>query len=491
MKKVLLLFIITLLCFSNPVWAQEDITPGLKKAYNSFVYKVQKKYSSQKEISYLQLLDSKLALILEKKNLTGSKLKLIQDLQKLNNEKIFQLQFAQIKKRESLKYTQYPISNTFSKKIYNPDMIFLENGVWYYYRYSNYMSFPQWTDINEKNLNYNNINKQKDIVFIMDDGNLGFITQYEKVRLIADEVLFWVGDKLSFLKEIKDDKKKLSLNDDSIYLQIKEVAQQLSQSNKKSQTIKNTYEYILENIEYTKQISLTDWKIFSGAETFKNWEWVCEWYTKLMKYILNFSGISDVEVIRGFVIDAQDFPQIGHAWIKIWNKYYDPTFDDPIWVTKTRAYDDYQYYNLPEDLFYTNRYNLNNLDESLKTKSLSYRQELVKQNIASFLAKYWSSNYNLLDPYTFRKQYWLKPLEDLSIEKIKKFFPYYEVDNFSYTDELGRKKYIKKLVYYTINDNDVEKIIKQFDYNIKDLYLFKWKTQEGNIEYRIGHNVEF
>jgi len=30
------------------------------------------------------------------------------------------------------------------------------------------------------------------------------------------------------------------------------------------------------------------------------------------------------------VIDAADFPNIGHAWLRIDDKYYDPTFDDPV-----------------------------------------------------------------------------------------------------------------------------------------------------------------
>jgi transglutaminase/protease-like cytokinesis protein 3 len=46
--------------------------------------------------------------------------------------------------------------------------------------------------------------------------------------------------------------------------------------------------------------------------------------------MLAFAGIEDIEHIRGYVIDAVDFPQIGHAWVRIGNRYYDPTFDDPI-----------------------------------------------------------------------------------------------------------------------------------------------------------------
>jgi len=81
--------------------------------------------------------------------------------------------------------------------------------------------------------------------------------------------------------------------------------------------IQSIYAWILENISYSSDVRLDDEKIFSGVETFKNNEGVCTGYTKLMLYMLFYAGIYDVEVIRGHVIDAADFPQIGHAWVRI------------------------------------------------------------------------------------------------------------------------------------------------------------------------------
>ena len=60
--------------------------------------------------------------------------------------------------------------------------------------------------------------------------------------------------------------------------------------------------------------------------------------------MLSLAGIHDVEVIAGHVIDAADFPQIGHAWIRIGDKYYDPTFDDPVGSTQTKTQENYRFF---------------------------------------------------------------------------------------------------------------------------------------------------
>ena len=80
-------------------------------------------------------------------------------------------------------------------------------------------------------------------------------------------------------------------------------------------------------------------------------------------YMLNFAWVSDTEVIRGFVIDATDFPEIWHAWVRIWNKYYDPTFDDPIGQKDTKKLENYKFFRLPKDLFYTNRFTYDDTPE--------------------------------------------------------------------------------------------------------------------------------
>jgi len=49
-------------------------------------------------------------------------------------------------------------------------------------------------------------------------------------------------------------------------------------------------------------------------------------------------------MIKGNVIDAADFPQIGHAWVRIGDTYYDPTFDDPLGNMQVKQRDEYKYF---------------------------------------------------------------------------------------------------------------------------------------------------
>ncbi len=50
-----------------------------------------------------------------------------------------------------------------------------------------------------------------------------------------------------------------------------------------------------------------------------------------------FAGVQNSIMIKWNVIDAQDFPNIWHVWLRIGEYYYDPTFDDPIWTNNTKT----------------------------------------------------------------------------------------------------------------------------------------------------------
>jgi hypothetical protein len=107
-----------------------------------------------------------------------------------------------------------------------------------------------------------------------------------------------------------------------------------------------------------------------------------------MEYLLWLSGFADVEFMPGDVIDSVDFPKIGHAWIRIDNKYYDPTFDDPVGAAENKKPENYKYFGLSRDLFYTNRYDLGTTPAKLKTESIEFRKSQVQQNLAQVAKKY-------------------------------------------------------------------------------------------------------
>ena len=225
-------------------------------------------------------------------------------------------------------------------------------------------------------------------------------------------------------------------------------------------------------------------EIFSWIDTYKNKNWICWWYTKLYVYMLSFAWVSGAKVIRWDVLDAPDFPNIGHAWVKIWTSYYDPTFDDPVWAIKTKTYSEYKYFWLPKDIFYTNKYDYWTLPSYLKTESLESRENLIRDSLSKLIPKYESKNYLLLKPFTFRINNGLNYNEKITIEKLKTIIPYYEVNNYEYIENNQVKK-ISNIDYYTTNDSNLEILLEQVGYNVDWLKLFKW----DDWNYRLSYNV--
>jgi len=209
--------------------------------------------------------------------------------------------------------------------------------------------------------------------------------------------------------------------------------------------------------------------------------------------MLAFGGIWDTEVVRWYVIDANDFPQIWHAWVRIWSDFYDPTFDDPVKIKKTKTPEEYKYFKLPQDLFYTNRFIYKNTPEYLKTKSLEYRKNFTKTRIFDlFTNKYKNSNYLITKPFQFRKKYWLQYNEKITTSNLNKILPLYEVKDFSFSHPNSwETKAIKKLKYFVIDNNTLENIIEQVKYDLEWYYFFKWQLPNSRYEYRLAYGVEF
>jgi hypothetical protein len=208
----------------------------------------------------------------------------------------------------------------------------------------------------------------------------------------------------------------------------------------------------------------------------------------MLLYMLNFSNIDNVDVIRWYVLDAPDFPKIWHAWIRIWDYYYDPTFDDPIWQLKTKTFSEYKYYKLPYDLFYTNRYTYEKIPSFLKTKSLAYRKTFINRRISTLLSKYKNSNYNLLKPFLFKYNNNLKIDKNLTIVWLSKAIWIYNVNNWIFYKN-WIKKHINNINYYTVSDKNIETVASQLNYNFDWFYLFKWKLDDWSYEYRLAYNV--
>ena len=498
MKKILkVILIFTLLFFSFVFvsYASDKVNIAIEKAYNKFILKVEKKYSSEKQLKFLITLWNKLDLILEKKKLSTEKKVLIKDLLKLNNEKVFNLKLKNKKDDILKKMNSFSVYKIFPKKILNDESIFLEDWVWYTYIYSWYTFFPKWTNIKSYHIEQNNIDTNNTLLKLLDDGNIWFIVNYKKIKLISDDIIFWVPDKYNFLSELKKDKRFLITDTDELFKDLKKDTLEITKDLKQKDKIKNIYKFILENVKYTDNLSLEDKRIFSWILTYKNNDWVCEWYARLMIYMLHFSWIRESKLLTWDVIDAPDFPEIWHAWVSIWNNYYDPTFDDPIWIDKTKSFDEYKYYNLPRDLFYTNRYDYLKTPVDLETTWLDYRKKLISKNLSDLVSKYENKDFILLKLYKFKKSIWLNYYSKITIKDIEDHVRFYEVNSdFSFIKD-WKKGYVKSIKFYQVDDSTIESTLEQINYNLSYYYLFKWykNWNSWDYEYRLANesSLEF
>ena len=382
-------------------------------------------------------------------------------------------------------------SSLFQKFVSEKKPYFNENWVYYSYNFITFSFFSDKFWFYSSDLNSNWINTKSLILYLDGNWRFNFVSKYSKIKLISEDILTWASNKHYFLKELASDKKFLFDDTDTEFIELKNFSRTLNKWLSKEQAIKKTYGWIIQNINYTKQIDLKDYKIYSGIKTFTNKNWVCDWYVKLMTYILLFSWYDDIEAVRWYVIDAVDFPQVWHAWLRIGDKYYDPTFDDPIGALGDKTYEDYSYFGLPKDLFYTNRYDYKDLPKDLKNDSLELRKAIVFDNLYDITSKYKLSDYNLLKPFKFRLENNF-PYSDLTLNNFIKVLPSYRVTKDFYYYDGTKDVHISNLRFFIVTDDNIESIIRSsFNYNLDGLYIFDWELENGNREYRLAYDVKF
>ena len=407
----------------------------------------------------------------------------------INNKIYFIENYKFLTKIKYSESTQY-----FKNFINYKTKFFKQWNNFYSYNFKNYRYFQDNYGFYKKTLKENNIDENNTILYFSEKNKYNFIINYQKVKLINSDIIYWIVDKKNFLDDLVNDKLYLTNDTDELFKKLKQETEKLTKNKKTEEKIKIIYDYLLKNIDYTKNFSLNDKRIFSGILTYKNKNWVCEWYVKLFSYMLKFAGISNVRIIRWDVIDAKDFPKIGHAWVKIWDKYYDPTFDDPIGQTHTKSFKEYKYFWLPKDLFYTNRFDYGTTPEYLKSKSLNFRINLVNKNLSKLVNKYKNKNYLLLKWAEFKKENNINFDENTKIEDLKKIINFYQVEEVSKSkllieDKNWKKWYIKSLRFYQINNNNLGDLLKQLNYNLDWYSLLEWK-KNWKIEYRLAFELK-
>lgn len=511
------------------------VNPKIEKVYSSFVLKIESKNSDL--LKQKKIFDSLESKINQFKNSTKYRnnstiLNIFDQFLYLNNLKIKNIEKALIVKKFSssinsnnsnLLYTsksdnkdqvsinkaniyeinhnkeidfrkslinKYSYTKYFKNISYTKNHIFLENWVWYTYLFNNYNYFPTTWNVTKSDLEYNNINLDKDLLFVTKKNTLWFVKNPKKVKLISDYIISDIDNKYYFLEELKDDLKNAWSKDyDNDFIKLKSLSKSITYNLSNNSKIKNIYNYILNNVEYSSTVDFDNYKIFSWIETYKNKDWICEWYVKMMSYMTLFAWINDVEVIRWYVIDAKDFPKVWHAWLRIWTEFYDPTFDDPIGAKEAKNYSDYKYFKLPKDLFYTNRYDELDLPKYIKSLSLDDRKKIIQKNLNNLLVKYQDYDYKLLDLLKFKKTYKINYDEKITLDNFTNILPLKVVSNFTFLENWSKKQ-IYKFKYYNLNNDNIENIIEQLDFNIVWYYYFKWLNDNWTFDYKLAFDVK-
>lgn len=469
LSKIIIILVFTIYNNYNVLWYDINIIKWYEKIY---------KKNWEKTIILLEnILDKKIEQEEWNKEI-------INELIKINNEKSFSLEMEKEKKYTENILNKNNLSKKFKNKILNKHWLVKENWVWYYYNYENYLSF--WVNnFNENDLKQNFIDYNNDII-TEKDWKIVFIKNYKKYRIISDSIIYWIPWKMDILKDlsyIKNfDKKNENLDKDFIIL--KSLSKKLtSWVIKKEEKIKILYDYIINNLKYDENIIDWNYDIFSWIKTFKNKVWVCQWYVELLNIMLAFNNIKS-EIIKWDVINSKDFPEVWHAWIKIDNFYYDPTFDDPVWATKNRKFEDYFYYKLPKDLFYTNRFNRWETPKFLKKLNLNQRQTYVDLNIFSVSEKYKNENFNILNLVKFKKRLWLSAKQEIKIENLINFFWIIEIIDNSKVKINWKEKFLKELEYFELNNDNLIPFLYKVKFNLDWYKLFKdkknWKILISN-----------
>ncbi|MDD2871303.1 MAG: hypothetical protein PHS49_04900 [Candidatus Gracilibacteria bacterium] len=373
----------------------------------------------------------------------------------------------------------------FQIKVLNNRNLLLENGVWYTYVFSKYQGFGKGIVPSESELKNEGIDRKSTVLLIDNNTGINFVIDYKKVKLISDNIITNISNKEEFLTELADDKKYLYDDTDEIFLKLKNETINITKGLNDSKKIQKIYDFILKNVNYSKVFNINNKYIFSGIYTYKNNDGICSGYSKLYLYMLSFAGINDVKVLKGNVIDAPDFPNIGHAWLKIGGLYYDPTFDDPIGNTSPKKYEEYKYFGLPKDLFYTNRFDYGSLPGDLKVANLDTRKSYIHNKLSGLYYKYADNNYNLLKSIGFNKKYGLSETEKMTIEKLKELVPNFEANDYKYVDN-GVEIEINDIDYHTITDTNIDTVLEKIGYDLNGIKLFKWDNGTYRLAYKVS-----
>ena len=234
-----------------------------------------------------------------------------------------------------------------------------------------------WDDIKKYSL-INDKTNNSFYLWIIEKYDIGESSLYNNLAN-RDDILYIVASNLYWWKSFDLD----------TFSKIKATTDEITKGKiTKDDKIKVIYDYIIDNVAYdydalerdkwlTDMSKISNVEPYSGFWAFKNKKAVCNGYIELMYFMLSFAGVNDIEKIDGRVTTYQVIWQ-NHTWLRVGDKYYDPTFDDGLSARK--------YYWLSKDVmlwdrvvgFSGNPLSLDQVFSNYVKLSVNYDDELVK-----------------------------------------------------------------------------------------------------------------
>lgn len=186
------------------------------------------------------------------------------------------------------------------------------------------------------------LNDLSKVILMQQNTKYILATWYTEAKLFATSLLVNNDNPALILNSVWLDDYFYKTNDiENIMTMIKNKTLEITKNSKNdNEKINVIYSRITWNIDYdayttrylkwefneSTYMANVNKSVFSWMETYRNKSWVCDWYSKLMQYMLSFAWINNTS-IEIWNADIGKWKLVPHAWIKIGNLYYDPTWD--------------------------------------------------------------------------------------------------------------------------------------------------------------------
>lgn len=350
--------------------------------------------------------------------------------------------------------------------------IFEEDGYFYTYLYNTYFPIKSNYGIYKSEINNAGYSYDDAVVLRLQDAKNNITFLPKKVPILPrnsfETLTPWIED---FINKSAIDVLRTEKNYEQSYKKIiqtaKDITQGLSSDEEKTRAI---YDWMVQNIIYPQKYDLENYAIYSWLEAFENKSAVCEGQALLMYYLLKIAEVKDIQYIDGYVIDAPDFPNVRHAWIRVGEYFYDPSFEKVYQENHKK----YFYYKVPHDIMYTNRYTSYAVPERVLEQTKQENQNLIYHKRTRLTHKYSQSDgYKLLDKVFFIKKYNLSS-ENITLWDIISYLKPQRIDftkwKLSYNSHLPQN--IEYFPIKNLNIN-INSILIEAQYNLNNMQLIK------------------